>query len=343
MAFPLPELRPIELLLIRYVDADAVDADVELADLYIHGIEPVVKAVLRSKLRVSLRDEDDSYMNQIGLDMLSDVKATLLPVIRRLRAEKPEPIIDSFEAYVKTTALNAYRQYLRQKYPVRLRLRNKVLYILKHRARYESWHDAAGRRLCGLHEWRHMTPISLQALLTESLDLPAAGAPDDNQIIIEAIELVLSTARAPVLFEDLISTIWAGLGMEETRKVSDSDPTLEVVRSDRKGAPERFDEHEALRRLWGAIATMPVEHRRALLLNLTDGKGENLISLLPLLGIASIRQIAQMLEYEIGDFAELWLRLPLNDLQIAEELGVTRQQVINLRQTARAKLRRGNK
>jgi DNA-directed RNA polymerase specialized sigma subunit len=37
----------------------------------------------------------------------------------------------------------------------------------------------------------------------------------------------------------------------------------------------------------------------------------------------------------------LWRRLPVSDLEIAERLGVTRQQVINLRQAARQRLARG--
>ena len=39
-------------------------------------------------------------------------------------------------------------------------------------------------------------------------------------------------------------------------------------------------------------------------------------------------------------FAELWNDLPLEDSAIAQLLGITRQQVINLRKTARERLAR---
>jgi hypothetical protein len=40
------------------------------------------------------------------------------------------------------------------------------------------------------------------------------------------------------------------------------------------------------------------------------------------------------------DLAGLWHELPLDDRRIAERLAVTRQQVINLRKAARARLAR---
>jgi len=62
--------------------------------------------------------------------------------------------------------------------------------------------------------------------------------------------------------------------------------------------------------------------------------------LFPETGIASIRQIAATLEMEDEELAELWGKIPLDDLEIAQRLSVTRQQVINLRQSARKRLGR---
>ena len=42
----------------------------------------------------------------------------------------------------------------------------------------------------------------------------------------------------------------------------------------------------------------------------------------------------------VDDFAEVWKDLPWSDLRIAERLGITRQQVINLRKCARERLAR---
>ncbi|HEY6546325.1 MAG TPA: helix-turn-helix domain-containing protein, partial [Vicinamibacteria bacterium] len=53
-----------------------------------------------------------------------------------------------------------------------------------------------------------------------------------------------------------------------------------------------------------------------------------------------LRQIARALELPEIELAELWNRLPLDDHQLAERLGCSRQQVINLRSAARKRLTR---
>jgi hypothetical protein len=58
------------------------------------------------------------------------------------------------------------------------------------------------------------------------------------------------------------------------------------------------------------------------------------------LGVASFREVAEALETTPEELAGLWNRLPLEDLEIATRLGLERQQVINLRCTARERLAR---
>ncbi len=95
-----------------------------------------------------------------------------------------------------------------------------------------------------------------------------------------------------------------------------------------------------LARLWEEIAGLPQAQRAALLLNLRDPAGRGVLPLLPLSGVASAPAIARVLGLPAEDLAGLWEALPLGDAAIAERLGVTRQQVINLRMTARKRLTR---
>ena len=95
---------------------------------------------------------------------------------------------------------------------------------------------------------------------------------------------------------------------------------------------------ENLKKVWAEICQMPIRHRLALLLNLKDKQGDCVIRLFPLLRVASIRQIAEVLEFLPDEFARVWNELPWDDLKIAEYMNLTRQQVINLRQSARARL-----
>jgi hypothetical protein len=60
--------------------------------------------------------------------------------------------------------------------------------------------------------------------------------------------------------------------------------------------------------------------------------------LLPVAGVATIRQIAGVLEIHDAELAALWDDLPLDDATIGLRIGCTRQQVINLRMAARKRL-----
>src|SRR5262249_10299037 len=93
-----------------------------------------------------------------------------------------------------------------------------------------------------------------------------------------------------------------------------------------------------LRALWDEIRRLPLRQRIALLFNLRDDKGRGAIGLFPLLNVASIQMIAETLEMPVEELARLWNRLTLEDALIAERLGATRQQVINLRKAARQRL-----
>jgi hypothetical protein len=59
---------------------------------------------------------------------------------------------------------------------------------------------------------------------------------------------------------------------------------------------------------------------------------------LPVAGVATMKQIASVLDMPVDELARIWNGLPLDDLRIAERLGLNRQRVIDLRRTARARL-----
>jgi hypothetical protein len=100
----------------------------------------------------------------------------------------------------------------------------------------------------------------------------------------------------------------------------------------------KFDQRRLLAHIWSEIVTLPLSQRVALLLNLRDEEGACALTSLPATGVASMREIARVLEMPAEDLAALWHALPLSDLNLAGRLGVSRQQVINLRKAARERL-----
>jgi hypothetical protein len=101
-----------------------------------------------------------------------------------------------------------------------------------------------------------------------------------------------------------------------------------------------LSDREELQALWREVAELPLNQRIALLLNLRDPDGGSAMHALPATGIVSMVELARLLGIDDAELAALWDQLPLDDLTIASRLGLTRQQVINLRKSARARLAR---
>jgi hypothetical protein len=87
--------------------------------------------------------------------------------------------------------------------------------------------------------------------------------------------------------------------------------------------------------LWREIVELPPRQGATLLLNLREPGGRDAIALFPLMGVASIPQIATVVGMSADELARIWNDLPLEDSVLAARLQATWQQVINLRKSAR--------
>jgi hypothetical protein len=147
----------------------------------------------------------------------------------------------------------------------------------------------------------------------------------------------------PLEFDDLVDVVGELLGYKDQSDISlDDNSQQEITASSesRAGVEQAIDRRLSLRRLWEEICQLPRRQRVALLLNLRDEQGRDVITLIPLTRTATVRQIAETLEIPVDDFAGMWSDLPMDDVTIAKLLGATRQQVINLRKTAKERLTR---
>jgi hypothetical protein len=148
---------------------------------------------------------------------------------------------------------------------------------------------------------------------------------------------------APIELDALVNTVAELQGIKDQvapgTRDDDEESALATERlaDNRTNIATELEQRLYLQRLWAEILELPVRQRSALLLNLKI-EGESVITLLPLIGIASVRQIAEAVAIPAEQFAELWNELPLEDAVIARQLKVTRQQVINLRKSARERL-----
>ena len=161
----------------------------------------------------------------------------------------------------------------------------------------------------------------------------------------EAAPAILRWAGGPLLLDELAELVGRLLGLVDEpapRARTDEDaPSVPVdIVDSMPSALTALTDREELEALVGEIEQLPVRQRHALLLNLRDADGHGVIFMLPFTGLVTMRGIAEVLEMPAPELAALWRALPLDDAAIAMRLGITRQQVINLRKSARARLGR---
>jgi len=164
-------------------------------------------------------------------------------------------------------------------------------------------------------------------------------SPDKIELV-DLVGLVFKHFGTPIRFGDLLNLIYEVRRISEPVEVPSDETRPEKSLEYENNVLDCMEQSAFLKSLWEEIGRLPLRHRTALLLNLKSSRGDGLITLLPFIRVASIRQIAEMLEFPIEEFVKIWNDLPWDDWAIAGHPGLTRQQVINLRQSARATLRR---
>ena len=273
-------------------------------------------------------------------DVASEVLVELISRLRAIRQGTAQTEIGSFSRYTAVAAYHACNEYLRRKYPNRHRLKARLRYLLSTEKRLAIWEDSKYEWLCGLKSWQTagLAPVSAVRLhrWTEELsDLP------HGRNALHPADLaagIFERFGAPLELDKLVGIVGQMWGVEDAPVAPVSAARTVESGADDPGA--RLDLRRWMAELWAQIRELPQPQRVALLLNLRCSAENAAVGLLPLTGVASIREIAQALEWPAEDLAAIWNRLPLDDLAIAERLGVTRQRVINLRKSARERLSR---
>lgn len=329
-----------ELLLPFLAAGDETEEEAALMELVTAHVAPVVRRTLGRKLQFYASPGARRPAHPDAEEVYHDVQLQLL---RRLRALKADPVgkpITNLLGYVAVVTSVACDEYLRRKYPRRRHLKDKLRYQLTTRAEFALWESAEGVWLAGLAGWAGRAAPSLPdpAALAAKL-----GAADPHaQSTQELLHAVFAAAGAPLELDHLTALVARLWGVEDRPHESlDGGGALagQLVnpQADQTTAAES---RQLLERLWEEIGRLPRRQRVALLCNLRNPHGVNVIALLPATGVATVEEIAAVLEIPLAEFERLWAELPLDDLRLAAYLGATRQQIINLRRSARDRLAR---
>ena len=340
----------IDPLLLPFLTAgDAGEEGIVLARLNAEQVEPTVRPILGYRLQSYHRGNEFNQSCSDIEEVYHDVQLRLLKRLRALKQDPTDKPIANLHSYVATIARNTCDEYLRREYPLRRSLKDKVRHCLINHSEFTLWEDTEHGLLAGLAGWESRWGAGSELTAPTGSELYELLRPELQAVDVQRLKLhelmmaIFKIVLAPLEldhFTALVATIWgiedhaaesfdAG-GFVPFNQTVDSSTNQETI----------TEQRQLLQLLWREICELPRRHRVALLLKLKSTGGVNVILLLPGTGVATFEQISQALEIPPAEFEQMWADLPLDDLRIGAYLGASRQQVINLRKTARDRLLR---
>ncbi len=307
-------------------------ADELLSQLITVHAEPVIKTVIRYKLRFSTNRETQRAEAD---DIQQEVVLQLLAQLQRFRKIPESHPITDLRGMAAVIAHRTCARWLRRQFPERHALKNRLHYLLTRQRSFALWQDSDGKLVAGFAVWQQQ-----QKNVTHNLSgiekLPK------REGLAETDAAIFNHLNAPVDFDELVSGVAAiqGISDQPVESLTDDEDAVHEPTAPEPDQAWRTEKRMFLQRLWEELQQLPRNQRVALLLNLKDVSGFSSITLFPATGIATVRQLAATLEISAEDFAAVWNTLPIEDSRIAELLGLTRQQVINARKSGRERLAR---
>jgi len=324
---------------------DAASAQTFLDRLFEDHAGPLICNFVRLKLRSFHTGRNNADEQQ---DVCQEVAVQLLTRLWEIRANPALPPIDNFRSYVFTSVQNACYKRVRIKRPAWCRLKNRIRYVLNHKPQFAAWSGQGEQTICGLAGWAGQSGADSEANLSRvdlsEFPFKAGRTALGPAGLAEVMEKFLKWHDQPVLLDNLVSAVAEICDVREPQFAGISNEpggsNLESLQDCSLNPASQLEQRVYLERLWHEICELPLNQRLALLLNMRDGSNSEAVILFTQTGTTTLREISTVLNIEFEDFVELWNHLPMDDNTIAARLGLTRQQIINLRKSARERLAR---
>lgn len=319
-----------------YLKTPCEDDYARFLDLLIerHAL-PVIKKSLSVKFQ-SPANENFYLSAQDFEDLCSE---SCLSLVEKLSAMRNLPNvfpIRDFNGYAAVVAYNTWNKFLNDGAPNRKSLKNKIRYALGKSAAFEVWREKDeiyGGLTVHKRRLKQISTEDLTVCLSEEFaDFRNAALPDLLYEILEKADSALKVNEIVLI----VATLWA---VEDKPDVS-----LEVLPENSFGARKKWlDKSEMqfeLEQIWQEIQLLPVNQRTALLYNLRDEKGREMLFMFFNAQIASLKNIAEAMNLSVGECVKILPLLPFDDKTIAVKMNLTEKQIGNLRKAARDNLRR---
>ena len=313
----------------------------------IDQVTPVIEGVIHGKAGAVVAAMERK-------ELFSEAALQLIRKLQELKSGPPRQPIANFKGYAAVTAFHVVHAHFRRVHPERRRLRNRIRHVVRTSAPFALWQSQSGHFVCGRASWagtvsEECSEDDLERIPPLSPALAVTWNDSVGQAqITRALDHIFDHARKPVELERLVEMVAELFRLPMTP--TQSAPIERPGKTASQPASGQVDEtasiesslvyRSALLEVWREVDLLPPRQRMALLLGLRDEHGSAIVSLLILLRITTFNDLAAAVELSPEELTAIWDQLPLPDLVISERLGLTRQQVINLRKSARDRLGR---
>lgn len=318
-----------------FLNAPSEESSSEFFDLLMQNFAlPVINKILRAKIK---NWQTSSELNLVIYEDLQNECCLKIVGLLRSRKNNPNaPPIEDFSAYCAKIVYNVWNSFVRDHSPKRESLKNKIRYALGKDAEFDIWQEK-DEICCGLtaieRRFREFSAEELIVRVEDEVENFRSGGLET--LLFE----ILVRADSAIRLNELVSIaarLWA---VEDLAEAS-----LEDFRADgnlaRQNQENEFEMHFTLSQIWREICELPVNQRIALLYNLRDERGREMLVMFFNFKIATLREIAQAMNLSVEECAEILPQMPMEDKTIAERMNLTAKQVANLRKVARENLRR---
>src|ERR1044072_9115477 len=179
-----------------------VQADEILSQLITTHAEPVIKGVIRFKLRLNSfretqREEADDIQQEVVLQLLAQLQR-----FRKLPATHPITDVRGMAAII---AHRTCSRWMRRQFPERHALKNRLHYLLTRQRGFAFWEED-GKSIAGFSAWQQQKKTAVRNLSDlEKLPTHIRGLKSDkSQQLAELLANLFNYLGGPVEFDELV-------------------------------------------------------------------------------------------------------------------------------------------
>ncbi len=321
--------------------------DAALRDLIQVYAAPIVRQTLWLRLGFRVNLSGANPQNADAEDVYQEALIKLIHRLRNLQKNPDQNPIRDFSHYVRRIAMNACHDYLREKSPVRTRLKGQLRDVLHCEAGLKLWKDNHQKLLCGFSSWeQHQWILPAAEQVEAQLDaFNDSYRPDENIANVSLNDLltnIFDHFGFPLELNDLVELVAKLLGSRDQPLDSIDDDKLNLSEYLTK-KPEQnlvLESQERLTLLWQEVQQLPPHYRKVICLSFVGEEEENLLLALMATKLSSFPELASGLEISMEELTALRQQLPLDNETMAVRLHTTKAQINKWRHRALQRLKK---